>query len=402
MLCACGASSDMPAELPPPAAAEACTPNPTTSILGLPGIRFSDNPAATEILQQDAAKGTLQGSPLDALPPHITRLTQSGQRASWSPDGSRLLYQDAPIGNVIELELASGRTRELTAPFNTAGFLRAQYLPNGDMLLCGPEQRDPAIEEDGRFRGRLWVQRAPFNAPPVPLGESCWEGVAIDRQSDEIAWNISDINFNDADVFVQALTGQSQIYKGRIVYEGGVPKLVDRQLVADRYDVGVDAIIEAQDFRTLANGEREIIFSAYFHRGGEVMGINLNSGVITGYSRSPFYEEPEGIDPSGKSILVERDLAVELFPGELDVWRLTLDGSGSFERLTTFTHYCGYGATNPVVAPDGKKFAFQLERKQDGPLGAGFGLLLFDLDRWNAEHPEGGAPGAFVLPPESH
>ncbi|MDP9141711.1 MAG: hypothetical protein M3O62_13065, partial [Pseudomonadota bacterium] len=144
--------------------------------LGLPGIRLNDNPAATEILQQDPLKGTLPGSPMDALPAHITKLTERGQRAAWSPDGKRMLYLDATIGDVVEIDLATNTQREITAPFQNAGFLRAHYLSNGDLLLCGPEERDPAIEEDGRFRGRLWVQRAPFDTPPVLLGEPCWEG----------------------------------------------------------------------------------------------------------------------------------------------------------------------------------------------------------------------------------
>ncbi|MGB1581471.1 MAG: hypothetical protein ACPHER_08180, partial [Nevskiales bacterium] len=327
-------------------------------------------------------------------------LTEAGQRAGWSPDGSRIIYQDNPIGDVLELDLATGNTRELTAQFDTAGFLRAHYLPNGDLLLCGPEERDPEIEDDGRFRGKLWVHQTPFDEPPVALDESCWEGVAIDPLSSDIAWNISDINFNDADVFVQALTGTSEIYTGRIDYQNGLPVLVDKQLALDRNDVGPDAVIEVQDFRTLPNGQRELIISAYFHRGGEVMGYNLDTGTVTGYSRSPFYEEPEGIHPSGETILVERDRAFELFPGELDIWRLTLDGSGSFERMTFFSKHCGYGATNPVVAPNGRRFAFQLEQKDAGPLGAGQGLLLFDLDMWDAEHPEGGSPDLFLLPPE--
>lgn len=408
LLAACGGGgsdhddlANAPDPASPPVFDESCTPHThPTAGTGLPGIRIGDDPAAIEFLQQDSDKGTLPGSPLDKLPPHITRLTTSGMRAGWSPDGTRLLYQDAPIGNVIELDLATRSTRALTAPFSDVGFLRAHYLPNGDLLLCGPVERDPTIEDDGRFRGILWVHKAPFNAPPVSLGEPCWEGVAIDHRSNEIAWNISDINFNDADVFVQAATGTSEIYRGRIVYENGRPRLTGKQLVIDRWAVSPDAILEAQDFRTRADGTRELIFSAYFHRGGEVMGVDLQTQAITGYSRSPFYEEPEGIDPAGEYILVERDRAFEFFPGELDIWRLALDGSGSFERMTYFNHHCGYGATNPVVAPNGRKFAFQLERKQDGPLGAGFGLLLFDLDAWNAAHPDGGAPDPFLLPPE--
>jgi hypothetical protein len=384
----------------PQTEASSCQPafNPLGA-LGLPGIRIGENPAATEILQQDAEKGTLPGSPLDELPSHITQITGSGQRANWSPDGNRLIYLDNTIGDVVELNLANGATRELTSPFPNAGFLRAHYLPNGDLLLCGPMERDPAIEDDGRFRGRLWVHQAPFNKPPVLLDEPCWEGIAVDPQSDAIAWNISNIDFNAADVFVQALTGQSEIFMGRIAYENGVPKLVDKQLAIDRWDVAPDAVIEVQDFRTHADGRRELIFSAYFHLGGQVMGVDLQDGRITDYARSPFYEEPEGIAPSGEFILVERDRAVELFPGELDIWRLTLDGSGSFERMTFFTRHCGYGATNPVVAPNGRKFAFQLEQKAAGPLGAGHGLLLFDLDEWDAAHPDGGAPDLFLLPP---
>lgn len=386
----------------PPTAAEECTPhlNPTAG-LRLPGFRLGDDIQGIELLQQDPEKGTLQGSPLDALPAHIRVLTQTGARASWSPDGTRLLLMHQNIGDISELEVATGVQRELTAPFATAGFMRGQYLPNGDILLCGPAERDPAIEEDGRFRGELWVQRAPFTSAPVALGQSCWEGFAVDAHSDEIAWAESDIDFNAADVFVQALTGSSSIHAGRITYPGGVPTLVDKRLVLDRYDVAVDAILEPQDFRVRADGRRELIFSTYFHRGGEVMGVDLESGVITDYARSPFYEEPEGILPSGAAILVERDRAVELFPGELDIWRLTLDGSGSFERMTFFTRYCGYGATNPVVSPDGKRFAFQLEREQDDVIGAGFGLLLFDLEQWDAEHPSGGAPDPYRLPPQT-
>jgi hypothetical protein len=396
-LAACGQSSD-PADVAaqPTDPGEQCEPQPA-----IPGLRIGNDPQATEFLQQDPLKGTLPGSPLDHLPPHITQLTDSGQRAAWSPDGTRLLFLDDTIGDVVEIDLATGARRELTAPFPNAGFLRAHYLPNGDLLLCGPLERDPAIEDDGRFRGRLWVQRASFSAAPVLLDEPCWEGVAVDPRSDAIAWNISDIDFNAADVFVQAAIGKSEIYTGRIDYDAaGQPRLVDKQLVIDRWDVGVDAILEVQDFRTRADGARELVFAAYFHRGGEVMSVDLLTRTIIGQSRSPFYEEPEGIHPSGEYVLVERDRAIELFPGELDIWRLTLDGSGSFERLTTFSHYCGYGATNPVVAPNGRVFAFQLERKADGPLGAGHGLLLFDLDQWDAAHPEGGAPDPYRLPPE--
>ena len=99
----------------------------------------------------------------------------------------------------------------------------------------------------------------------------------------------------------------------------------------------------------------------------------------------------------GDDALVERDLAIVVFPGELDIWRLTLDGSGAFERLTFFNHHDGYGATNPVVSPDGAWFAFQLE-KQGTEHGEGHGLLLFDIRAWDAMPNRTIAPDPFLLP----
>ena len=131
-----------------------------------------------------------------------------------------------------------------------------------------------------------------------------------------------------------------------------------------------------------------------------MVGVRLDgpgAGELIDYSRSPWYEEPEGIVPGGQSILVERDLAVVLFPGELDIWRLTLDGSGAFQRLTHFNRYAGYGATNPVVSPDGTRFAFQLG-VEEGAIGEGAGLLLFDLTAWNASNGTTGTPDPYLLP----
>lgn len=373
--------------------------------LSLPTIASAQSvpgdPRYTEIGQHDPEKGTLSGSPTDEgnLPSHIRQLTDVGMRADWSPDGTRIIYLDGNIGDVHEYDLATGTHRAITGPFTTAGFLRAHHLSNGDLLLCGPPDSTGDPEQD-RFRGELFVLSAPFLLPPVPLHTPCWEGVAVSKQpgSTHIAWAESDINFNDPDVFVQAANGRSQIFTGRIEYLAGVPTLVDRRLAVDRHGVGADAIVEPQDFR--GADDEELIFSAYFHRGGEVVGVRLDgpdAGVLTDYSRSPWYEEPEGIVPGGQSILVERDLAVVLFPGELDIWRLTLDGSGAFQRLTHFNRYAGYGATNPVVSPDGTRLAFQLG-VEEGAIGEGAGLLLFDLTAWNEENGTAGTPDPYLLP----
>jgi hypothetical protein len=346
------------------------------------------------VVSLDPEKGTRDGSPIDHLPENIRlldiRLPNGGapQRADWSPDDQRLVVLDAPLGNLWEYDLTSGAISNLTEKFLPAGVLRAHHLTNGDVVLCALTQRSADDPEGDRFRGQLWVLQRPLGSrAPIPLGESCWEGIAVSKHphSTRIAWNQSTIDFTKVpDVFVEALVGESNILTGRIVYgSDGTPTIADRTVLLDKHDVSPDTpAVEAQDFRSLDDGDAdpddELIFTAYFHSGGQTMGVNRDTGAVTDYApTSPFYEEAEGVDPAGRYVLVERDLTITLFPGQLDIWRLPLDGSGSFERLTTFDYYKGYGANNPVVSPDGTYIAFGL--KVEGEEGEGNGILLMDL-----------------------
>ena len=341
----------------------------------------------------DPKKGTRSGSPVDHLPPNIRLLdirlpSGTPMRADWSPDGQRLVFLDAPMGDVWEHDLKTGATRNLTEQFLPGGVLRAHHLTNGDIVLCAPTARSATDPEGDRFRGQLWLLQRPLSTrAPAPLSAQCWEGVAVSKQkgSTRIAWNRSTIDFTDVPaVFIEALTGESEVLTGRIVYAAdGTPSIADRKVVLDKRDVSpITPAVEAQDFRSLGDGDAdpddELIFSAYFHNGGQAMGVNLDTGTITDYApTSLVYEEAEGIDPAGRYVLVERDLTVTLFPGMLDIWRLALDGSGTFERLTTFDYFTGFGANNPVVSPDGSQVAFGL--KVEGEEGEGDGILLLDL-----------------------
>jgi hypothetical protein len=265
--------------------------------------------------------------------------------------------------------------------------LRAHHLTNGDLVMCALSERSDDPEGD-RFRGELWVLQRPLGTrAPVPLGERCWEGIAVSKKpgSTRIAWNQSTIDFTKPNVIIEALFGESKILTGRIVYRDDRPMISDRTVILDKRDVSLDTpAVEAQDFRSLpdrdADPDDELIFTAYFRKGGQAMGVNLDTGAVTDYApTSLFYEEPEGIDPAGRYLLVERDLAITLFPGQVDIWRLSLDGSGAFERMTTFNYYKGFGANNPVVSPVGTHVAFGL--KVEGEEGEGRGILLMDLTR---------------------
>ena len=77
------------------------------------------------------------GSPEKSLPATITQLTGFGERASWSPDGKRIAFMGKSFGDAFEIDLQTRLTRLLTGHFQHEGFLRVQYLPNGDFFLIG-------------------------------------------------------------------------------------------------------------------------------------------------------------------------------------------------------------------------------------------------------------------------
>jgi Tol biopolymer transport system component len=135
-------------------------------------------------------------------------------------------------------------------------------------------------------------------------------------------------------------------------------------------------VLEAQDFRPPA--EDELLFTAFNYRGGEVMGVQLETGEIRAYSQSPWFDEADGVFPDGRSTLVTRELARVFIPHDLDLWRLTLDGEARWRRLTRFNRYDGYGVSNSAASPNGRYVVFQL-RRSDSPPGNGLGLMLLDL-----------------------
>jgi hypothetical protein len=294
-------------------------------------------------------------------------------RPDWSADGTRLLYLDALVGDVFELELESGQVRPLTDHYPHNGYSRARYLANGDVLLCGPGTAAAEKTEGGRWHTDLWLLSARQDRPAVPLGEPCFEGPAVSRRSLRIAWTRSD--YPDRVVFAR-----SEIWTGEIAVDGESAQLVNRRKLLDRSDFYYFAFLETQDFRP--PDERELIFTAYAYGGGEVMGVDLETGELRNYSQNWSYDEAEGVFPSGRFVAVEREPGTyTLTPhGRIDIWRNALDEAVSSVRLTHFSDYAGFGANNPVVRPDGKVMAFQL-RLVDGQHGNGHGIFLLDLDR---------------------
>jgi Tol biopolymer transport system component len=144
-------------------------------------------------------------------------------------------------------------------------------------------------------------------------------------------------------------------------------------------------IIEAQDFY---DNDRKLTFTCYEPAGrASVMGIDLQTGEVANFSKAPgTYNEVEGVFPDGVYTAVEADRQCEQLGGQrgsgnIDIWKLRLDGTGKdFTRLTHFNDYEGGKASNPVISTDGRFMAFQSARTTD-PAGVGYGILLFWFQR---------------------
>jgi hypothetical protein len=319
-------------------------------------------------------------SPTDHLPPYIRHLTQFGERADWSHDSKKILFLSKTFGDAMEVDLATGAIRNLTQHYPHYGYTRALYLSNGDILLAGPLKYDLNDVRSARNNCYLFVLDKSGTKPPTPLGVRCNEGPAVSRRRLHFAWP----------EWIAPKPGEgnlstSTMVEADIVYTNGVPALANKRLIIDGKDLPFRATMETQNYRPPE--EKELIFSTYTDRGQkcDVYGIDLATKQLTAYTNSPeIYDEPEGIFPDGRHTLVERDAQHPGGPSFIDLWKLALDGSGTYVRLTHFNDYPGYKASNGVVSDDGRYIAFQMGKAGEAA-GIGHGIFIFDLTRLPAD-----------------
>jgi len=308
------------------------------------------------------------------LPPYITRLSWFGERADFSLDGKRVLFLSKTFGDAMEVEIATGIIRNLTAHYPHYGYTRALYLADGKILLSGPTEFDPTNTGPARVNSWLFVLEPGSGKPAQPLGVKCSEGPAVSRTRMHIAWTNVAAQFPD-----EMPRGSSRMQEADIVYDAGVPKLVNQRLILDSRNFPGQVNLETQNFRPPQ--EQELLFSAYEFQGTEVFGIDLASGKLTNYSNAPArYDEPEGIFPSGNFITVESDMHDQRGWHYADIYKLSLDGSGKMERLTRFADVPSYRASNPVISDDGGYMAFQMARSGQAA-GVGYGIFIMDFKK---------------------
>jgi Tol biopolymer transport system component len=319
-----------------------------------------------------SAQGTRPGSPEDNLPSNITRLSYFGERASWSPDGKRIAFMEKSFGDAYEVEVSTKIIRLLTH-FAHPGFLRVQFLPNGDYFLIGARTFTDISTTRSRDQ-EMWILKADAKPgdPAVPLGHKISEGVAISRTAMKIAWSNTRGQYPD-----QIAEGESIIYTGDIVYENGAAKLANKKEVIRARTP--ECTLEAQDFR---KNDTELIYTCYRTPFADVLGVDLATGKTTVYRKvAAEYNEVEGIFPDGNYTLVESSREqLEHNSNFIDIWKLKLEpDSQDFTRVTRFGEYRGFKASNPVVSGDGRRIAFQSARSKD-PAGVGYGIFVLTLN----------------------
>jgi hypothetical protein len=338
---------------------------------------------ASHLVAQNATTSKLKGSPVDHLPDYIRMVSGFGERPDWSADGKKILFVGEPMGQVYELELASGLIFPKTRHYDHFGYTRAMYLPNGDILLSGPiapfDPTDP--DERKRARQQCWLSVLDKSGTqkPVPLNVICAEGPAVSRHRLKIGWAERHYQNPDLD------KNTAQLFTADIIYEQGKPKIASRKLVFDSKQLPFPlggASLEAQSF--VPDDDTKLTFSAYRINEGnntDTYVLDTQTGEVQNMTDSPsYYDEPEGMFPDGEYTCVEHGYSVAKPWPMIDIYKLKLDGSGEMQRLTYFSDYEGYKASQAVVSDDGNWLCFQIGKSGD-EAGVGYGFFVMDLQK---------------------
>ena len=321
---------------------------------------------------------TAQPPPRERSADEAIRLSAFGGRAAFSPDGKRIAFVGKSYGDAYEIEIATGKVRNLTGHLPHQGVMRIQYLPNGDYLVTAPRHY---AGPNTRAHLELWVLDQKLERGLQPLDAPVFEGVAVSRAKNLIAWTAIEPALKPHENWQLAFVRPTKRYVAEIAYDKGVGKLVNRREIMTSLPKAC-SFIEPQDFR---DQDRELVYSCLGAANGgvliSVMGYGIDGGEFVTYLRKEGeYNEVEGVAPDGSWAAVE--CGVQSGPGlpPLDICRLELKPNGAVRRLIAGTTPGSTSdVSNPVVSPDGKWLAFQRSDAVSGEIGEGYGVYLMKI-----------------------
>lgn len=309
-----------------------------------------------------------------SLPAYVSVLLEWGQRPEWSRDGNYIYFLLRDYSDVFRINIETKKIEPVTAHYFHESYNRVFCLHNGDLLLEGPEEFDSSSPWETRHNLSLYVLKAPFDKPAIPLNRSIDEGPAISRIDNRIAWT---------------LPGQRIIKMAELTFnETGFPELKNERIILDfdKLNLPMSRRLESQDFFPNSN---KLVFTYYrgtpeepFYFADPYL-LDLKTLKYEPIINNPEgYDEAEGISPDGRFLMIESDRAHEPGHWELDIYMLMLDGSEKAVRLLDWSDkFPGCHSDNPVVSPDAKKIAFQFGFNNSQP-GQGKGIFLFDIEKF--------------------
>lgn len=305
-------------------------------------------------------------------------LTPFGGRASFSPDGRKIVLVGKTYRDAYEIDIATRRIRNLTASFPHQGIMRIQYLPTGDFLVTAPRIHNGP---NTRAHLEMWVLRKDLSRGLEPLGEQVFEGIAVSKKRNLIAWTVVSPELGPKENWQLAFVRPTKRYVAEIAYRNGRPQVINKREIMARLPSEC-SFIEPQDFR---DDDREMVYSCMAMAPTgiriSVMGNRLaDDRNIIYYSKPGEYDEVEGIAPDGSWATVE--CGAQDKPGlpELDICKLDLREGG---LLSLLMRGRVPGSTsdisNPIVSPDGKWLVFQRSDSASGEIGEGYGIYMYRL-----------------------
>jgi hypothetical protein len=316
-------------------------------------------------------------------------LSPFGGRTAFSPDGKKIAFVGKTYGDAYELDIATRKVRNLTGGLPHQGIMRIQYLPSGDFLVTAPRIHNGP---NTRAHLEMWVLDKDLQRGLQPLGEQVFEGIAVSRKRNLIAWTVIEPELKPGDGWQLGFARPTKRYIAEVAYDHGVPKLTGKREIMASLPPEC-GFIEPQDFRS---NDGELVYTCMgpMTRGElsiSVMGVDLRTGRnTTYYRRAGEYNEVEGIAPDGSWSTVECGKQDKPGLPPLDVCRLEMRENGKLSLLVRGTTP---GSTsdisNPIVSPDGQWLVFQRSDGTRGEIGEGYGIYMLRLAK---EAPGKGMP----------